>query len=400
MMGVYGATVGAGTLFLPIEIGTRGPLVFLLLLVLSFPLSMIPHVLICRVFMRDTHTEDRSLPLFGSFFGPKGRQAIKLFFCVAHYPVTLVYAVSLVNALSHFLSERLHLGDINRGVLTITVLLLMYLVISKGRDKVVKTMGALAMPFAIAIILIAVTQIPAWDISNITHAWQQTHGKSADDSLKGIWLTLPLIAFSLCSAPLIPALASGYREPGAGGETKSVQVIRAAYVLIIFSILFFVLSCLLSTPRETFIMAKEQNLNVLSVIGGDSHLGIMLFLAPFIAIVGMTKSFLGISMPVAETFSILVADAFSVTRTSHIRRLRAMILVLMFIATSIVVYLNPDVINMIETVCGPLIAIFLFLIPTYLIFTRIALKPLRSFTSVMVMISGIATVSALLYSLI
>lgn len=399
MMGVYGATVGAGTLFLPVEIGTRGPLVFILLLLLSIPLSMVPHVLICRVFMRDTQSDDRTLPLFGSFFGHKGRQAVKLFFCMAHYPVTIIYAVSLVNALSHFLSDRLHFTGIGRGELTIGVLVLLHLVLGTGRDKVVKTMSALALPFAVAIVLIAATQIPAWNFSNLTQAWQQTHGTSMQSSLKDVWLTLPLIAFSLCSAPLIPALASWYREPGAGGERQSVKVIRRAYVFIIFSIVFFVLSCILSTPRETFLMAKEQNLNVLSVIGGSGGMSAILYIAPFIAIVGMTKSFLGISMPVAETFNSLAAETLKMKRAGSMKRLKLIVSLLMFTVTAISVYLNPDVLNMIETICGPLIAIFLFIIPTYLIFTRVVLKPLRGFISSMVLISGTATVSALLYGI-
>lgn len=402
MMGVYGATVGAGTLFLPVEIGTRGPLVFILLLLLGFPLSLVPHVLICRVFMRDNAGQtqnDRTLPLFGSFFSAKGRQAMKLFFCVAHYPVTLVYAVSLINALSHFLNERLHFTGFNRASLTLVVLAILHLVLSKGRDKVVSTMSALALPFAIAIIVVAASQIPAWNVSNITHAWQLTHATSVGNSLKDLWLTLPLIAFSLCSAPLIPALASWYREPGNGGETQSVRVIRRAYGLIFFSIIFFVLSCILSTPRETFEMAKAQNLNVLSVIGGNDGMNVMIYLAPLIAILGMTKSFLGISMPVAETFNVLATDLLGIKRTSHIKQIKLMISVLMFIVTSLVVYINPDVINMIETLCGPLIAIFLFIIPTWLIFTRAALKPMRGVVSIMVMVSGILTVSALLYGM-
>ncbi|MDA8494940.1 amino acid permease [Kluyvera georgiana] len=402
MMGVYGATVGAGTLFLPVEIGTRGPLVFILLLLLGFPLSLVPHVLICRVFMRDNAGQtqnDRTLPLFGSFFSAKGRQAMKLFFCVAHYPVTLVYAVSLINALSHFLNERLHFTGFNRASLTLVVLAILHLVLSKGRDKVVSSMSALALPFAIAIIVVAASQIPAWNISNITHAWQLTHATSVGNSLKDLWLTLPLIAFSLCSAPLIPALASWYREPGNGGETQSVRVIRRAYGLIFFSIIFFVLSCILSTPRETFEMAKAQNLNVLSVIGGNDGMNVMIYLAPLIAILGMTKSFLGISMPVAETFNVLATDLLGIKRTSHIKQIKLMISVLMFIVTSVVVYINPDVINMIETLCGPLIAIFLFIIPTWLIFTRAALKPMRGVVSIMVMVSGILTVSALLYGM-
>ena len=155
----------------------------------------------------------------------------------------------------------------------------------------------------------------------------------------------------------------------------------------------------MSTPRETFEMAKAQNLNVLSVIGGHGGMSAILYLAPFIAILGMTKSFLGISMPVAETFNVLATDLFKIQRASHIQRIKLVISVLMFIVTSLVVYINPDVINMIETVCGPLIAIFLFIIPTWLIFTRPALQPLRGPTSVLVMISGILTVSALLYSM-
>lgn len=74
MLGVYGATVGAGTLFLPVEIGTRGPLVFLLLLVLGIPLSLVPHVLICRVFMRDNQPDDGTLPLFGAFLAQRGER--------------------------------------------------------------------------------------------------------------------------------------------------------------------------------------------------------------------------------------------------------------------------------------------------------------------------------------
>lgn len=104
-------------------------------------------------------------------------------------------------------------------------------------------------------------------------------------------------------------------------------------------------------------------------------------------------------MPVAETFNVLASDLFKIKRNSQIKRIKLIISVLMFIVTSLVVYLNPDVINMIETVCGPLIAIFLFIIPTWLIFTRPALKPLRGVTSMMVMVCGILTVSALLYSM-
>ncbi|EGT4356493.1 AAA family ATPase [Cronobacter sakazakii] len=392
MLGVYGATVGAGTLFLPVEIGTRGPLVFLLLLVLGIPLSLVPHVLICRVFMRDNQPDDGTLPLFGAFFGAKGRTAIRVFFCVAHFPVTLVYAISLVNALSDFLVNRLHFAPVNRALLAFIVVAALFLALSKGRDKVVSMMGALALPFAVSLLLIAVIQIPAWSLSNFSMPLIPA-GEPAGEAFKNIWLTLPLISFALCSAPLIAPLASYYRESGHGGEMKSVRVVRVAYALIIFSIVFFVLSCLLANPPATFARAKAENLNMLSVMQSQGGLDLLFIIAPFIAIVGMTKSFLGVCLPVAETITALVAGHAGMKKQA-----KTLAFLAMFIATFGVVDLNPDVITLIETVCGPLTAIFLFLIPTYLIYTRDALRSLRGLTAVVVAAGGLLTVSALLYS--
>ncbi|EPR9138041.1 AAA family ATPase [Cronobacter sakazakii] len=392
MLGVYGATVGAGTLFLPVEIGTRGPLVFLLLLVLGIPLSLVPHVLICRVFMRDNQPDDGTLPLFGAFFGAKGRTAIRVFFCVAHFPVTLVYAISLVNALSDFLVNRLHFAPVNRALLAFIVVAALFLALSKGRDKVVSMMGALALPFAVSLLLIAVIQIPAWSLSNFSMPLIPA-GEPAGEAFKNIWLTLPLISFALCSAPLIAPLASYYRESGHGGEMKSVRVVRVAYALIIFSIVFFVLSCLLANPPATFARAKAENLNMLSVMQSQGGLDLLFIIAPFIAIIGMTKSFLGVCLPVAETITALVAGHAGMKKQA-----KTLAFLAMFIATFGVVDLNPDVITLIETVCGPLTAIFLFLIPTYLIYTRDALRSLRGLTAVVVAAGGLLTVSALLYS--
>jgi len=400
MMGVYGTTVGAGTLFLPVEVGTRGPLVFFIMLLLGLPLSLIPHVLICRIFMRDNQTDNAALPLFGKFFGPKGRQGIKIFFCVAHFPVTLVYVVSLVNALDNYFTAHLHFAALNRAVLAFIAVSLLFIVLSKGRDRVVSTMSTLAIPFALSLLLIALMQIPAWHLANLTHAIRETTDAPAGQSLKALWLALPLITFSFCSAPMLSPLSSYYLEKGNGGERKAVGVVRLAYCAIFFSIIFFVLSCMLSMPREAFVAAKAQNLNVLSVMAGNGGADLLFLVAPFIAIVAMTKSFLGVCLPVAETFATLIGDAAGVQDGSGRKRAKAVAFTLMFAVSLAVAYWNPDVIALIETVCGPLIAIFLFAIPAWLVYTRTELQTLRGPMALIVIVGGLLTVSALIYGML
>ncbi len=395
-LGLYGTAVGAGTLFLPVEIGTRGPVIFLMMLLLGLPLSLIPHLLLCRVYMREEKTAETTLPIFGSFFSGRGEKCMTFFYCITFFPVTLVYGVALVNALDNFLVEHLHLTGLRRGPLSFIVVALLFIVLSKGRDRVVTTMSALALPFAVSVLLIAVSLIPGWHLSNLSDAVAEVQTTPWPVTLKGIWLTLPLITFSFCCAPMVSPLTSYYREKKAGGEGKALLVIRVAYMAIFFSILFFVLSCVLSIPHDSFVRAKVENLNVLSVMKGNGGFSLIYFVAPFIAIIGMTKSFLGVGLSVAETFGQLVGSLTG-KRGAICRHLSSVVL---FLLTFIIVDANPDVLNLIETFCGPMIAIILFLIPAYLIYTRPALAPLRGMTVYVVILGGLATLSALLWSML
>ncbi|OUK80031.1 AAA family ATPase [Enterobacter hormaechei] len=376
-MGLYGTAVGAGTLFLPVEIGTRGPVIFLVMLLLGLPLSLIPHLLLCRVYMREEKNENGTLPIFGSFFSGRGEKLITLFYCVTFFPVTLVYGVALINALSNLLVEHLHITALSRGPLSFIVVAALYVVLSKGRDRVVAIMSALALPFAASVLLIAVSLIPGWHLSNLTDTAAEMNATPLPVTLKNIWLTLPLITFSFCCE-------------------KALFVIRIAYLAIFASILFFVLSCVLGIPHDNFVRAKAENLNVLSVMKGNGDFSLIYHIAPLIAIIGMTKSFLGVGLSVAQTFGQLAASV-SGKKASASKRLASLAL---FLLTYGIVYANPDVLSLIEMFCGPLIAVILFLIPAYLIYIRPSLAELRGVTVFLVVLGGLATLSALLWTML
>ncbi|MBS6059799.1 MAG: AAA family ATPase [Pantoea sp.] len=355
-LGLYGTTVGAGTLFLPIEIGTRGPVIFIIMLLLGLPLSLLPHLVLGRIYMSEP--DRQRLPSLSTWFGPRGDRLMTLLYCVAFYPVMLVYGISLVSALDNFLVEH---------------------------------------PFAIAIIAIAAVQIPAWRWENVTDALSALPETSASTTFKNIWLTLPLITFSFCCAPIISPLAAHYQEKG--DAPRAFRVIRIAYLAIFVSIIFFVFSCVLSMPHDIFVEAKEKNLNVLSIISSPDNAGVLFYIAPFIAIIGMTKSFLGVSLSVTETFSDFTVRLFNCRSEKGRKRGQTVAVLTMYVMTSLIVYANPNVITLIEAFCGPLIAIILFLIPAWLIYNKPALAFLRGGKALGILAGGIATLSALLYAM-
>lgn len=71
----------------------------------------------------------------------------------------------------------------------------------------------------------------------------------------------------------------------------------------------------------------------------------------------------------------------------------------LFLLTYGIVYANPDVLSLIEMFCGPLIAVILFLIPAYYIHPP-SLAELRGVTVFLVVLGGLATLSALLWTML
>jgi len=132
------------------------------------------------------------------------------------------------------------------------------------------------------------------------------------------------------------------------------------------------------------------------VMKGNGDFSLIYHIAPLIAIIGMTKSFLGVGLSVAQTFGQLAASV-SGKKASASKRLASLAL---FLLTYGIVYANPDVLSLIEMFCGPLIAVILFLIPAYLIYTRPSLAELRGVTVFLVVLGGLATLSALLWTML
>ena len=129
------------------------------------------------------------------------------------FPVTLVYGVALINALSNLLVEHLHITAISRGPLSFIVVAALYVVLSKGRDRVVAIMSALALPFAASVLLIAVSLIPGWHLSNLTDTAAEMNATPLPEKYladaAAYYLLVLLCAYGLPAELLLPGEESG-----------------------------------------------------------------------------------------------------------------------------------------------------------------------------------------------
>ncbi|RZA10673.1 MAG: HAAAP family serine/threonine permease, partial [Proteobacteria bacterium] len=213
-----------------------------------------------------------------------------------------------------------------------------------------------------------------------------------------LWLAIPVMVFSFNHSPIISAFAVDQkRRYGEYADQRSSQILARAHGLMVVLVLFFVFSCVLTLSPAQLAEAKAQNLSILSYLANHFSNPVIAFAAPLIAIVAIAKSFLGHYIGASEGIKGLVLKSGRRPNAKALDRFTAlfMLLVCWLVAT-----LNPNIVRMIESFGGPVIAALLFLMPMYAIRRVPAMRKYAGHMSnVFVTLVGLVAISALVYSL-
>jgi len=288
-----------------------------------------------------------------------------------------------------------------RAILSLILIVGMMTIVRFGEQMIVKAMSVLVFPFVAALMLLALYLIPQWNGAAL-----ETLSLSSATTGNGLWMTLwlaiPVMVFSFNHSPIISSFAVAKREEYAeGAEKKCSSILARAHVMMVLTVMFFVFSCVLSLTPENLAEAKAQNISILSYLANHFNAPIIAWMAPIIAIIAITKSFLGHYLGAREGFNGMVIKSLrGKGKTIEINKLNRITAVFMLVTTWIVATLNPSILGMIETLGGPIIAMILFLMPMYAIQKVPAMRKYSGHISnVFVVVMGLIAISAISYSL-
>jgi serine transporter len=220
--------------------------------------------------------------------------------------------------------------------------------------------------------------------------------------LATLWLAIPVMVFSFNHSPIISSFAVAKRkEYGDDAEQKCSRILSYSHIMMVLTVMFFVFSCVLSLSPVELMEAKTQNISILSYLANHFNNPVIGYLAPVIATIAISKSFLGHYLGAGEGFNgMIVKSLRSRGKTISNTKLNRITALFMLITTWIVATLNPSILGMIETLGGPIIACLLFLMPMYAIQKVPAMKKYSGHISnVFVTLMGLIAISAIVYSL-
>ena len=396
MLGLYGTAIGAGTLFLPINAGVGGFWPLLILAVLAFPMTFYAHRGLTR-FVLSGRSGDIT-EVVEEHFGIGAGKLITLLYFFAIFPILLVYSVALTNTLSSFMEHQLHIAPPPRAILSLVLILGLMAIVRCGQGVIVKCMSVLVYPFVAALLLLGLSLIPNWNGAFFATA---SEGMPMPLFFKTLWLAIPVMVFSFNHSPIISAFSVDQKQRyGEQAERKSSGILAIAHAMMVVTVMFFCFSCVLALSPADLAAAKAQNISILSYLANHFQTPVIAYAAPLIALVAITKSFLGHYIGASEGFQGLIVKSLRgrgrVMSASWLNRVTALFMILSCWA---VATFNPSILGMIETLGGPIIACLLFLMPMYAIRRVPALSQYSGQASnVFVMLIGLIALSAIIYS--
>ena len=339
------------------------------------------------------------------------------------FPICLAYCVGITNTFASFgyyqllplldsqgtlkvlLESAYQIQDSSNGVIAtlkpIYRALLAFVLVSVfmgvmlfKQSWILKVCEWLVYPLCAVLFTFSLYLIPHWNLTALTQV------PSADEFLIVIWLTLPVLVFAFNHSPAIStyALSVKHQYPQKY-ETKSSQILLATSSMLLFFVMFFVFSCVLSLSPDELAQARTQNIPVLSYFANKLENPVISYGGPLVAFLAIASSFFGHYFGAREGAEGIVRKCAKMAGFSpNLRAVSLLCGIVMYIIMLLVAYCNPSVLDFIENLGGPIIAAILFLMPVIAIWSVSKLKKFKNLAlDLFVFLTGSLTIFSLVY---
>lgn len=365
MLSLFGTAVGAGILFLPIRAGTGGfwPVVIMALLV--FPMTWLSHRGLSRFVCASSAADKDITHAAEEHFGRGVSLLITVLYFFAIYPICLAYGVGITNTFDSFFVNQLGWAPFNRLILAFVLISAMMFVMTLSEEFITKVCNALVYPLCIVLFIFSIYLVPHWKLSILNNV------PSTKEFISVVWFTLPVLVFSFNHSPAISTFSVAMRrEYGDLAPYKASQVLFRTSGLLLFFVMFFVVSCIMCLDANDFQAAREANIPILSYFANKLDNPIVSYGAPLVAFLAIVSSFFGHYFGAREGLNGIIRKAIKMSgnENPNLKAINIFTTCFVYVTMIIVAYINPSILGFIEDLGGPIIAVILFLMPVYAVY--------------------------------
>ncbi|OUI82528.1 hypothetical protein HC62_15770 [Acetobacter tropicalis] len=383
-----GMAIGAGIVFLPVQVGLVGLWVFLLSSAIGYP----GMYLFQRLFINTLcgARESQSYPqMIASYLGKRWGLVLGLVYLMMLTIWMFVYATAITRDSASYLksfglTNTLLSQQAWYGLLLVTILVLLA---SRGERLLFRFSSFMVLTKLAIVGMLGLFMVSRWNASYITGL--PAFGPLVKETIVTLPFTLTSILFIQTLSPMVIA----YRAKEKSLEVaryKSLRAMNIAFGVLFITVFFYALSFTFSLPHEAAVAAYKQNISALAITAQNFPGSWASIIGVVLNIFAVMTAFFGVYLGFKEACYGLIAPVikhYNGKKELPEKQVTYGIMLFSILLSWTAIVGNFPVLSF-TVLCSPIFGILGCLVPAWLVYKVPELKPYRGYGVYFVVLIG------------
>ncbi len=387
-----GMAIGAGIVFLPVQVGLMGLWVFLLSSVIGYPAMYLFQRLFINTLAESPECKDYPSVISG-YLGKNWGILLGALYFVMLVIWMFVYSTAITNDSASYLqtfgvTESLLSDNPFYGLILICILVV---ISSRGEKLLFKISTGMVLTKLLVVAALGVAMVGMW------HLYNAGSLPPLGLLIKNAIITLPFTLTSILFIQTLSPMVISYRSREKSIEVARYKALRAmniAFGILFVTVFFYAVSFTLAMGHEEAVKAYEQNISALAIAAkfiSGAGAGWVKIVSVVLNIFAVMTAFFGVYLGFREAAQGIVMNLlrrkYSAERIPEKWVQRGIMLLAILLAWSAIV-LNAPVLSF-TSICSPIFGLVGCLIPAWLVYQVPALHKYKGTSLVIIIITGL-----------
>ncbi|HDV7284615.1 TPA: hypothetical protein ACU21O_001399 [Mannheimia haemolytica] len=384
-----GMAIGAGIVFLPVQVGLMGMWVFLLSSIIGYPAMYLFQRLFINTLAESPECKDYPTVISG-YLGKNWGIFLGVLYFIMLVIWMFVYSTAITNDSASYLltfgvTDTLLSDNPFYGLVLICILVALS---SQGEKLLFKISTFMVLTKLFVVAALGLAMIGMWQLHNI--GAMPPFGKLIKDAI----ITLPFTLTSILFLQTLSPMVISYRAKEQSLEVARYKALRAmniAFAILFITVFFYAVSFTLAMGREEALKAYEQNVSALAIAAQFFPGSWATYVGVALNIFAVMTAFFGVYLGFREATQGIVMNLllrkFPAEKINPNYVQKGIMLFSILLAWSAIV-LNAPVLSF-TSICSPIFGLVGCLIPAYLVYKVPALFKYKGLALNIIIITGI-----------
>nr|WP_143742765.1 amino acid permease [Megasphaera cerevisiae] len=384
-----GMAIGAGIVFLPVQVGLMGLWVFLLSSVIGYPAMYLFQRLFINTLADSPKCQDYPSVIKG-YLGKNWGMFLGALYFVMLIIWVFVYSTAINNDSASFL-QSFGVTDTllsKNPLYGLGIICLLVLLASRGEKVLFKIATGMVLTKLCVVAILGCLMVSHWNLANV--GFFPPMGQLIHDTIVMLPFTLTSILFIQSLSPMVISYRS-HEKSIAVARYKAMRAMNIAFVILFVTVFFYAVSFTLSMGHDQAVAAYHANISALAMAAQGSGQQYVKVFSLILNIFAVMTAYFGVYLGFREACQGLAMNMLC--RVMPEERVNKTVLKYGIIFFTIMVswgaiVLNAPVLSF-TSICSPVFGLVGCLIPAYLVYRVPLLHRYKGVSLYIIIITGI-----------